>query len=103
MGQALLTIHYKNTSNRAIAAFPVTQGVPLGEGALCEVAELAIRFANGGLQAVQAKALETWFDGSIKWLLLDFTLLVKANESGSVELDRRGKLAEFCTMASVKA
>lgn len=86
MSQTLLTINYKNTSNRAIAAFPVTQGVPLPEGTLRAAEGLAVRLADGSLQTVQAKALESWFDGSIKWLLLDFTLPVKANESGSVAL-----------------
>lgn len=84
----LLTINYANTSNRAIAAFPVTYGVPLPEGALREAAGLAVRLADGSLRPVQAKALETWFDGSIKWLLLDFSLPVAANEKGSVALVR---------------
>jgi len=47
MTQSLLTINYKNTSNRAIAAFPITQGAPLPEGALRETAGLAIQRADG--------------------------------------------------------
>jgi len=86
MSQALLTINYKNTSNRAIAEYPVTQGVPLPESVLRKAADLAVRLPDGSLRTVQAKALETWFDGSVKWLLLDFTLPVAANEDGSVEL-----------------
>jgi len=101
MSDALLEIHYHNTSNRAIAAFPVTRGVPLPEGRLRDADGLAIRLTDGSLRPMQTRVLETWFDGSIKWLLLDFALPVTPNERGSVSLvhaavepDRRMRLDE---------
>src|SRR5687768_10316299 len=89
MTQQLLTINYKNISNRDISSYPITYGVPLAEGVLTTPDNLCIQAGSSGLRPVQAKALEHHGDGSIKWLLLDFALPLQANESGKISL-RRG-------------
>jgi hypothetical protein len=86
MSRKLLTITFRNLSNRAIAAYPVTYGVSLAQGVLRIAERLAIELPNGERRALQTKVLETHFDGSIKWLLLDFSLPLEANQIGKVSL-----------------
>jgi hypothetical protein len=86
MSRELLSIRYANTSNRTIAHYPVTYGVPLPESVLIPGRELALKTAKGALLPVQVKSLETWPDGSIKWLLLDFELPLTPNEEGQLIL-----------------
>jgi len=86
MSEPLVSINYYNISNRRIAAYPVTYGVPLLEGKLRETNGLGIHLPNSEIRPVQAETLETWFDGSVKWLLLDFALPLEANEQGAVTL-----------------
>ncbi len=52
--------------------FPVSCGVPFHRGELQSTRELALLDSNGREVPLQAKALGTWEDGSIKWALLDF-------------------------------
>ena len=78
----LLQIDYANTSNRDIACYPVTYGVPLAPGRLQDASKLAVRTPAGELLAVQAEPLELHPDGSVKWVLLDFGLPLAANETG---------------------
>lgn len=85
MPDSLLQIAYRNVSNRAIAAYPVTYGVPLRRGALAGDKPLCLR-QGGKTRPAQAKVLETWDDGSARWLLLDFDLPLAANERGTLEL-----------------
>jgi hypothetical protein len=88
MSDPLLSIHFQNTSNRRIAAYPVTYGIPFPEGVLREAAGLGIRLAGGRMRRLQTQVLETWTDGSIKWLLLDFEVPLEPNETGVATLVR---------------
>jgi hypothetical protein len=89
MTQQLLTINYKNISNRDIKSYPITYGVPLAEAVLTATDNLCIQAGSGELHPVQAKALEHHGDGSIKWLLLDFELPLEANQAGQAALRLR--------------
>ena len=83
---ALLHIDVENQSNRDLACYPVTYGVPLGQGVLADGRTVAIELPGGERRAVQARTLERWPDGSAKWLLLDFDLPLAANEKARVAL-----------------
>lgn len=86
MNDSLLTIRYRNNSNRPVAAYPFTYGVPLPEGRLKTADGLCLRKREGAPIPVQTRPLEYHFDGSIKWLLLDFALPVGPNEQGDLRL-----------------
>lgn len=90
MATPLLELHYTNATNRDIAAYPVTQGVPFALGVLHDqdLPDLAISRADGSLAPLQTQVTERHADGSIAWLLLDFALPVRANEAGRVGLVR---------------
>lgn len=51
---------------------PVRLGVPIGEGRLRTAGGLALLDSAGTPQLLQARALDHWHDGSVRWLLLDF-------------------------------
>ncbi len=61
------------------AAWPVSSGVPIGQGEVFETANLRLSGANNAALATQKKVLSRWSDGSIKWVLLSF--LAPANQS----------------------
>lgn len=94
MADALVTLHFRNSSNRDIASHAVTYGVPLPERALMgkrgdAIDGLAMQLPNGKLRPVQTRVLENWFDGSVRWLLLDFDLPLARNvKDYAVELVR---------------
>ncbi len=82
----LLTLRFRNNTNRPISAFPFTYGVPLPEGRLTCPEGICVRKPDGEPIPVQTRPLEHHFDGSIKWLLLDFALPVEPNEKGDLHL-----------------
>lgn len=84
----LTVIDFCNNLNRDIATNPVTYGVPLPTGSLPVGQGVEIRTAAGLTIPVQSQPLATHADGSVKWLLLDFAMPVKANERGQLELRR---------------
>src|SRR5262245_25978145 len=86
MPRKLLSIHFRNISNRRIESFPVTYGVPLAHGTLRSSQALSVQLADGQKRNVQARPLEFHADASVKWLLLDFSLPLEANEKGTVTL-----------------
>jgi len=51
---------------------PITVGLPFPFGAVPDAALLNLRDACGQRVPLQARALERWRDGSVKWALLDF-------------------------------
>jgi hypothetical protein len=55
------------------AAWPLTRGVPLPEGAVQQVDELALLDGEGRPVPVQLRPLAHWRDGSLKWVLADFS------------------------------
>jgi hypothetical protein len=58
--------------NAAGGGGPVTCGVPWPRGALPDVARLALRDVRGRPVPLQARALDRWLDGSVRWALLDW-------------------------------
>lgn len=51
---------------------PVTCGVPLPSGAVRDAGRLALCDAEGRPVPLQARALDRWADGSVRWALLDW-------------------------------
>ena len=86
MAKELLSINVRNALDKPISHHAVTYGVPLAEGVLRECDKLALRLANGQLAPVQTRVLERHFDGSVKWLLLDFDMPLEASQTGKVAL-----------------
>jgi len=60
-------------------AHPVTSGVPIPEGVLAEPDTVRLMDEKGKELPLQTQALARWPDGTVKWLLLDFQLDLKAN------------------------
>ncbi|MCX5661859.1 MAG: hypothetical protein NTW19_19450 [Planctomycetota bacterium] len=86
MSDALLSMRFRNTSNRDIASHTVSYGVPLPAGALTQAKGLAVALEDGKLRPLQTRVLESHADGSIKWLLLDFDLPVPRNATVRADL-----------------
>lgn len=55
---------------------PITCGIPWPRGVLVDVADLRLRDGNGRMAALQARILNRWPDGSVRWLLLDWQATV---------------------------
>ena len=60
-------------------AEPVTVGLPFPQGAVSQLAELALFDAHGQPVPCQAHALAQWADHSVKWGLFDFQATLPAN------------------------
>ncbi len=54
------------------SGFPVTCGVPVPQGAVTALDQLALRSPGGEPVPLQAAVLNRWQDGSLRWALLDF-------------------------------
>lgn len=54
----------------------VRTGIPFARGELSKLESLVILSTDGGYQYVQTTVLSYWHDGSVKWLLLDFSCSV---------------------------
>jgi len=52
--------------------YPVTWGIPFGQGKLFEKEQIKLTDPEGNPVPVQTRILHQWSDGSIHWLLLDF-------------------------------
>ena len=71
-------------------SWPVTSGIPLGRGALRDAGRVALFDGQGKPLPLQTEVLTRWPDGSIRWLLLDFPIALRANETSVLKL-RYGK------------
>lgn len=73
-------------SGVARSSWPVTSGVPLGRGVMRDGAQTAL-FSGDGLQVpLQSEVLSRWPDGSVRWLLLDFSIDLAAHETKRLTL-----------------
>ena len=73
-------------SGGARSNWPVTSGVPLGQGIVRDGEQTAL-FAGDGLQIpLQTEVLSRWPDGSVRWLLLDFSIDLAARETKRLTL-----------------
>jgi len=83
---ATIPIHLCETHGIARVAEPVRTGVPLPRGWLPEVAQARLRDADGRDVPAQCRALASWGDGSVKWLLVDALVTVPANSRVNIHL-----------------
>ncbi len=65
---------------------PVSCGIPWPRGILGEVAQLRLFDEEGGVVGLQARALDSWPDGSVRWALLDWQAVVKSKTTYRVEI-----------------
>ena len=88
--EELARVNCENGSNRRLDSYGVTYGVPLPSGRLTDPAraELGVKLPGGEITPVQWKVTETWPDGSVRWLVVDFEMDLDANEKSSFALVR---------------
>ncbi len=67
---------------------PLTTGLPFPKGALGDAGELSLA-AGGQVVPVQARALDHWSDGSVRWVLLD-AQVTEAQAQAGLELRTGG-------------
>jgi len=67
---------------------PVTVGIPLPPSAVMHPDELVLLDWKGQPSLLQSQVLARWFDGSVKWVLLDFQMSIGAYESVSYQLQQ---------------
>ena len=65
---------------------PVRCGVPVPRGALRDAAAVKLEDENGRERALQVEPGAWWPDGSFKWVILDFTIDLKAGEKKAYAL-----------------
>lgn len=90
--ETLLSICCKNTTNRTLRDSHQTCAVPVGQGILRSTAGLALKKPEGGLIPIQAQVTERWPEGSIKWMVLDFGVDFRPNQTLSLELIRESRV-----------
>ena len=66
--------------------WPVTSGIPLARNSLKNMESAALFTVDGRQIPLQTEALSLWPDGSIRWLLLDFQIDLKAGEKKNLLL-----------------
>jgi len=59
--------------------WPVRVGVPFAEGVLPRGGTVTLTGPDGKVVSVQTTEMGHWFDGPVKWLLVEFSANVKAN------------------------
>jgi hypothetical protein len=65
---------------------PVTVGIPFPPSAVMHPDELVLLDQKGQPSRLQSQVLARWFDGSVKWVLLDFQMSIGAYERVSYQL-----------------
>ena len=75
-----VVLQVKEEAGIGRAAWPLTRGVPLPEGAVRKVEALSLKDKAGEELAIQTRALARWPDGSLKWALVDFQSDLGAGE-----------------------
>ena len=98
-GKVELTVAEPAGQDRART--PLTCGVPLAKGALFEATNTRLLAPSGPLP-LQARAEARWEDGSIKWLLLDTQLDLKADQKLGLVLEYGAKAASPPVAAPLK-
>jgi hypothetical protein len=67
---------------------PVTCGVPWPRGVLSDPADLRLEDSQGARQPLQARVLDIWPDGSVRWVLLDWQASVSGTATYRLILAR---------------
>jgi hypothetical protein len=65
---------------------PVTIGLPFPQGMVSDIGCLTLWDASGCQLPLQAHPLANWFNGSVKWVLLDFQADLAANRQTTYQL-----------------
>ena len=65
---------------------PVTCGIPWPRGLLSDVAQLCLFDEQGQAVKLQARALDHWPDGSVRWALLDWRAVVPAKATYRLDI-----------------
>ena len=65
---------------------PVTMGIPCPKSFLTDVLGLCLEDPDSGCSPLQTRTLAVWPDQSVKWLLLDFQVSLKANSFKTLNL-----------------
>ncbi|MEO1998947.1 MAG: hypothetical protein ABGZ17_27180 [Planctomycetaceae bacterium] len=86
LSSAELELTVQEPSRIQRSQWPVTSGIPLAQGALYTAESAALFDTSGREQALQTETLARWPDGSIRWLLLDFAIDLKAAERKTLVL-----------------
>ena len=84
-------IHVWEPSNHPRKQWPITVSVPFAAGALRDPGQVILRDPRSAQIPTQRRALASWPDGSVKWLLLDFAMDLAPLERVDVELDIGGQ------------
>ncbi len=67
--------------------WPVTQGLPLPRGAAADVAELRVLDPSGQEIPAQIRATSFWEDDSLRWVLLDFQVNLRAGQRATYAVE----------------
>ena len=65
---------------------PVTFGLPLPRGLEADVARLSMCDGRGSIVPLQARVLNRWSDGSIRWVLVDFSAHFDAGQDPLLQI-----------------
>src|SRR5215510_4444452 len=80
---------------------PVTVGIPLPKGQVCNPAALALYNASDDRIPLQREVLARWSDGSVQWVLLDFLANVAPKMTVEYTLRDCGEQASDTSSASI--
>ena len=81
-----VTLVVKGREGKKRSAEPVTFGLPFPRGRVVDPKCLTLWDGNGRQRPLQSEVLTRWFDGSAKWLLLDFQVDLEPDTSGVYRL-----------------
>jgi exo-rhamnogalacturonan lyase-like protein len=79
-------IHVSGAGSFTRRGEPVTVGVPFPKSCIRETSDLGLRNSAGRSVPSQARALDRWSDGSIRWALVDLLADIDAGQSSSYQL-----------------
>ncbi len=85
--RCLLSVSTPYPASGPRTAQPVTFGVPLPRGFARDIGELSLTDARGP-RAAQLRALDTWSDGSVRWVLVDTQIDLGTPGASQLELVR---------------
>lgn len=93
-----LFVDVEDPAGLARRGWPVSAGVPFPQGALVDISHLRLRSVAKATQAqaLQARVLSRWPDGSVRWALIDWRVDLSAGERRRYALE----IAEPSTRSS---
>lgn len=82
----MVQIEVESPDGTARLLEPVSCGIPWPRGVLWETARLKLLDKEGQVVALQARALDHWPDGSVRWALLDWQAVVETKTTYHAEV-----------------